>query len=373
MAACTASSGASGANRRLCRVLLLRARCSCAFELFFQQLLLVQVRVIAAASEEFVVRAALDDAAVAKDNDLVGVLHGGGAVRNQNGGAAVHDAAQAGKNALLGLRVDAGEGVVEDEDAGVADDSAGDSSALLLSTGQGDAAFSDNRFVFMGEALDVGIETGDFGGLTNLIEIVIGKAEGDVAADRFAEEVGVLRDVADGAAQGVERPFADGAAIDEEFVFGSFPEARDERGERGLAAAGGADDGERGAGGNFQVDVAKDGTCAVAIGLGGRSGAVARDVGGEGEGEVAEFDFAGDGSVGSGGGVAVVNLRLRAKDVIQAAHRGGAALENVGYPTEGDHGPDQKAEIAIERDEGTEGDLAAKELMSALPENDEER
>src|SRR5712664_3980989 len=174
MAACTAASGASGARRRLCRVLLLRAGCSCAFQLFFQQLLLVQIRVIAAASEEFVVRAPLDDAAVAQDDDLVCVPHGGGAVRNQNGGATVHDAAQASEDALFGLRVDAGEGIVEDEDAGVANDGSGDGGALLLSSRESDAAFADNCFVFMGEALNVGIEAGDFGGLANLIEIVVG-------------------------------------------------------------------------------------------------------------------------------------------------------------------------------------------------------
>src|SRR6266849_1256456 len=112
MAACTASSGASGANRKLCRVLLLRVLCSCAFELFFQQLLLIQIRVIAAASEQFVMRAALDDSTVAQDDDLVGVPYGGGSVRNQNGGAAVHDAAQAREDALFGLGVDAGEGIV---------------------------------------------------------------------------------------------------------------------------------------------------------------------------------------------------------------------------------------------------------------------
>src|SRR6266852_84175 len=183
MAACTASSGVSGASRRLCRVLLLRARCSCAFQLFFQQLLLIQIGVIAAASEEFVVRAALDDAAFAEDDNLVGVLHGGSAVRNQNGGAAVHDAAQARKNALFGLRVDAGEGIVENEDARVTDYGAGDGGALLLAAGQSDAALADNRFVFMGEALDVGIEAGDFGSLADLVEIVVGQTEGDVAAD----------------------------------------------------------------------------------------------------------------------------------------------------------------------------------------------
>src|ERR1700687_15726 len=121
------------------------------------------------------------------------------------------------------------------------------------------------------------------------------------------------------------------------------------------------------------MDVAEDGMGTLAaIGGGGCSGAVARDVSWKGEGEVAKFDFAGDWGVSGDGGVAVVDLRLRAEDVIQTCHGGGAALENVGDPAEGDHGPDQKAEIAIESDQGTEGDLAAKELMAALPEDNEE-
>src|ERR1700720_1042477 len=100
-------------------------------------------------------RAALDDAAVAEDDDLVGVLHGGGAVRNQNRGSAVHHAAEAGEDALFSLCIDAGKGVVEDEDARVADDGAGDGGALLLSAREGDAALADNRFVLVGEAFDI--------------------------------------------------------------------------------------------------------------------------------------------------------------------------------------------------------------------------
>src|SRR5713226_7415310 len=111
---------------------------------------------------------------------------------------------------------------------------------------------------------------------------------------------------------------------------------------------------------------------ATAVGAVALGGAIAGNVSGEGEGEVAKFDFAGDGGVRRDLHEAVVDLRLRAQDVIQAAHGGGAALENVGNPAEGDHGPDQKAEIAVERDQGTEGDLAAKKLMAALPEDDEE-
>src|SRR6266446_1355599 len=282
----------------------------------------------------------------------------------------MHDAAQAGENALLGLRVDAGERIVEDQDARVADDGAGDSGALFLSTGESDAALADDGFVFMGEAFDVRIEAGDFRGLADLIEIVIGQAEGDVAADGFAEEVGVLRDVANGAAQGIERPFANGAAVNQDFTLGSFPEARDQGGESGFAAAGGADDGECRACGNSQTDVAEDRMPAVAVRFAG--GAVAGDGGREGEIKVAKFDFAGDSGVGRDLHEAIVDLRLGVEDVVEAAHGGGATLENVGDPAESDHGPNENAEEGIESDQGAERDLAAKKLMATLPEDNEE-
>src|SRR6266478_1421379 len=128
MASYIAEAGASSANRTLCRGLLLREGCSCALELFFQQLFVIQIRVIAAASEQFVMRAA----------------HGRSAMRNENGGAALHDSAQSGENALLGLRINGGKRIVEDKDAGIADDGAGNGGALLLPAGEGDAAFADH-------------------------------------------------------------------------------------------------------------------------------------------------------------------------------------------------------------------------------------
>ncbi len=93
---------------------------------------------------------------------------------------------------------------------------ASDGGALLLSAGQGDAAFADDGVVFLGEALDVGVETCDFSGCANLLKVVFGKSKRDVAADGFGEQIGILRDVADRATQGFERPFANGAPVDEE-------------------------------------------------------------------------------------------------------------------------------------------------------------
>src|SRR5712664_3204032 len=111
----------------------------------------------------------------------------------------------------------------------------------------------------------------------------------------------------------------------------------------------------------------------VAIGTGGRSGAVAGNVGRKGEGEIAKFDLAGDRSIRRNGGAPIVDLRLRAEDVIEATHGGGAALKNVGDPTESNHRPDQQTEKTVESNEGAKRNLAAQQFVAALPEDDQER
>jgi hypothetical protein len=66
-----------------------------------------------------VVGAEFGDAAGDEDGDLVGVARGGDAVGDEDGGASAHDFAEAGEDALFGVGVDTGEGIVEDEDAGL--------------------------------------------------------------------------------------------------------------------------------------------------------------------------------------------------------------------------------------------------------------
>src|ERR1700687_2783864 len=87
--------------------------------------------------------------------DTVGIADGGDAVRDENGRAAAHDVAQMIENLVFGVSVDAGERVVEDENLGIADESAGNGGALLLSAGERDAAFSDHGVVAFGEGFDV--------------------------------------------------------------------------------------------------------------------------------------------------------------------------------------------------------------------------
>ena len=94
----------------------------------------------------------LGDAAGDEYGDLVGVARGRDAVGNKDGRATAHDLAQAGEDALFGIGVHARQRIVEDQDARVADDGAGDGGALLLPAGEGDAAFADQSLKAAGNS-----------------------------------------------------------------------------------------------------------------------------------------------------------------------------------------------------------------------------
>src|SRR6266446_498090 len=293
-------------------------------------------------------------------------------MRDQNRGAALHDSAQAVENALFGLRVDARERVVKDKDPRVADYGAGNGGALLLPAGESDAALADHGFVGFTEVLDVTVQAGNFGCFADALLVIFRQAEGDVPADGFAKQISVLRDEADGLTQSGERPFADGTAVDQDAVVGRFPETRDESGERRFAAACGADDGESGASGDFQMNVAQHGMRSIAVGFGGAIGARSGKRRRVSKGEMAEFDFAARLGAFRNFRVAVVNIGLGGEDVIEPAHGSSAALKDIRDPSKGDHGPDEQSEISVEGNQRAERNLAAEELVAALPEDDQE-
>ena len=72
------------------------------------------------------------------------------------------------KDVLFGIGVDAGEGIVEDEDAGIAEDGAGQGGALFLSAGEGEAAFADGGFEGIGEQVEFLANMRGFGGACNV-------------------------------------------------------------------------------------------------------------------------------------------------------------------------------------------------------------
>src|SRR5713101_4292816 len=129
----------------------------------------------------------LDDAALLEDHDVAGILDGRDAVRDDHGGAALHDAAETAKNFLFGIGVHAGEGIVEDEDARITGHGAGDGGALALASGESDAAFAHQSLVAGGEVFHVAAEPGDPGGFFRLAGSMLGEAEADILAEGIAE------------------------------------------------------------------------------------------------------------------------------------------------------------------------------------------
>ena len=114
--------------------------------------------------------AEFDNASLVQDGDGVGVADGGNAVGDEDGGASAHDFAQVVEDFVFGVGVDAGEGVVENQNARAAQQGAGDGRALLLASGERDAALADRGVVAFGEAFDVVGDVGGFGGGFDVFE-----------------------------------------------------------------------------------------------------------------------------------------------------------------------------------------------------------
>jgi hypothetical protein len=129
------------------------------------------------------VGAQLADAAVDQDGNAIGIARGGNAVGDEKGGSALHLRPQAVEDLVFGIGVYAGQGVVEDQDFGVAQDGAGDGGALLLASGEGHPALTDYGAEAGGEFEDF---CGDVGGARGGFYIrLIGlwRAKRDVASD----------------------------------------------------------------------------------------------------------------------------------------------------------------------------------------------
>ena len=136
-----------------------------------------------------------------EDEDAVGVADGGEAVGDDDGGAANGDLFERALDEGFGLVVDRGGGFVEDEDGRVFEDGARNGDALTLSAGELLSALADDGVVALRQGHDEVVRFGDLGGFDDLLVGGIEGAVGDVLADGAVEEIDVLADKADGAAQ----------------------------------------------------------------------------------------------------------------------------------------------------------------------------
>ena len=188
--------------------------------------------------------ALLDDAAFLEHVDAVGVLDGGEAVGDDEGGAVGHEVVEGVLDLPLGFGVHGGGGFVEQEDGGVFEQGAGDGEALFFAAGEFDAAFADVGVELVGEFADeaFGVGGGEGGPEFGVGGVAFGEQE--VFADGAVEEEWFLGDVGEAVAQRGLGEGADGDAIDGDGAGGGFVKTREQREDGGFSRAGGADEGD---------------------------------------------------------------------------------------------------------------------------------
>jgi hypothetical protein len=109
---------------------------------------------MALASHQLVVAADFDDATPVENDQAIGVTQGGQAVGNGNRRPSAHQVVERLLDFLLGRRIDGRSGLVEDQDARVDQQRAGDRNPLPFATRQRLAAFADQRVITMRQAQD---------------------------------------------------------------------------------------------------------------------------------------------------------------------------------------------------------------------------
>ena len=153
--------------------------------------------VAAARGEQLLVRADLGDAAAVEHDDLVGVADGREPVGDRDRRPALGQPLERLLDGALGLRVERGRRLVEDEDRRVAQDRPRDRDPLPLAAREAVAALADDGLVAVREAGDQLVDLRRARGLLDLLVGRVGPREAEVVAHARVEEVRLLADDAD--------------------------------------------------------------------------------------------------------------------------------------------------------------------------------
>ena len=130
---------------------------------------LMQPRVDTIVGEQLGMLAGFDDLAALQDNDSVGALQGTEAVGDGDGCAALDQVVERELDFAFGFGVDRGCGFVEDEDARIDQQGAGDADALTFAAGEQLASLANQRVITIGQAENEFMSAGGAGGGDDLI------------------------------------------------------------------------------------------------------------------------------------------------------------------------------------------------------------
>ena len=156
------------------------------------------------------------------------------------------------------LRIDVGRGLVQNDNGRVFQHGPGDSKALALAAGQVGAPSANNRIIAPLQLADEGITAGGLGHCLHLGVRSAGPAHADVLPDGFVEEIVVLGHKGGLVVELGQRNLPQIMPAQGDMAGLHIPEAGNQLGDGGLAAAGGPDKGGHGSGGDVQADIMKN-------------------------------------------------------------------------------------------------------------------
>ncbi|CAG8666278.1 10157_t:CDS:2, partial [Acaulospora colombiana] len=159
----------------------------------------------------------------------------------------------------LVLCVEGGCALVEDEQAGVADESTGDRDALRLTTRDETGVFTDKGFVAFREGHDKVMDVGLLGGTLNLLAGDDGRSTiADIVLDRGGKEVRVLGNDSNVFSQPDDVSVVQAVSIDADESSVGLVQSLQESGDGRLAGSGGTDEGNAFVGFDLEAHVAEN-------------------------------------------------------------------------------------------------------------------
>ena len=185
-----------------------------------------------------------DHLTVIQYDDLIRVHNGADALSDDDScgiGELLRDTAS---DCFIGSVVESREGVVEDQDLRLGSDRSRDTESLLLTAGEVRAALSNGRFVLVSLAHNEAVCIGDLSRPSDVLESHFAILEGDILFDVALEEEASLGCVADAVSQILLENVLDVDAVNEDLAARTVSHTRDHVDDRGLAAAGSADEGD---------------------------------------------------------------------------------------------------------------------------------
>ncbi len=212
------------------------------------------------------VATALRHRAVLQHQDAVGVDHARQAVRQDQRGAAGHQAIQRLLDDCLVLRIDRRQRLVQHQDRRVAQQCAGDGDTLALAARQARAAFPDHRLVVVRQSFDEVMRIGGARGGDDVGLAGVGAAEAQVFLDRPVKQIGVLRHHRDHPAHRLRIERAQILTADADRAALRIVQTQEQADDRGLARPAGANDADAFTGGDGEGEVPMRGASAAGIG-----------------------------------------------------------------------------------------------------------